>query len=119
MSSEPEKPNDYFPSEKAAEHLGMSVKTLIALIKAGGYSYTDMRPGAHNKPPWNRGRHLWGMTAAQLEAVKRGQARRVPSPAEAIRAHGTPAGSPVVGLPGHDGKSRLRRRTTPPRSTTG
>jgi hypothetical protein len=65
---------EFYSPERAAEHLGISVPTLIALMKAGGYSYTSLKPGAK---PWGRGRQLWGLSAPQLQAVIDGQARHV------------------------------------------
>jgi hypothetical protein len=91
------------PPDEAAKLLGgISVGTLVALLKAKGYAYTELKPGAR---PWGRGRQLWGLTDDQIAAVVAGQARRFASPEAPV------ARPPAVGLAahGHDGKSRLRR----------
>jgi hypothetical protein len=101
---------EFFAPEQAAEHLHISVPTLIALMKAGGYSYTSLKPGAK---PWGRGRQLWGLTAPQLQAVMDGQARQMPatesSGADVAAGQGGGRAKKARMLPGHDGRSRLRR----------
>lgn len=91
------------PPDVAARRLGgISTAKLIEILKAGGYSYTSLGTGA---APWGRGRKCWGLTDDQIAAVAAGQQRTHARP----EAAGAPA-RPAVALPGHDGKSRLRKR---------
>ena len=92
------------PSEAAAILGGISVATLIALLKAKGYPYTELKPGA---TPWGKGRQTWGLTDDQLATIVAGQARRHPLPTAS--GDGASTAPRIPGLPGHDGKSRLRR----------
>lgn len=95
------------PPDEAARRLGgISVRTLVALLKAKGYPYTELKPGA---TPWGRGRQLWGLTDDQIAAVVAGQARRFPGPVAAGQGTEAPPKAAPVPLPGHDGKSRLKR----------
>jgi len=93
------------PPDVAAARLGgISVGTLVALLKARGYAWTELKPGG---TPWGRGRQTWGLTDEQIAAVADGQARRHPRPPPPAGA--TPPRPAAVALPGHDGRSRLRR----------
>jgi len=96
------------PPDVAAARLGgISVGTLVALLRAGGYPYTMLKPGG---APWGRGRQTWGLTDDQIAAVADGQARTHARPADP--GAGIPAAPARVAraLPGHDGRSRLKRR---------
>jgi hypothetical protein len=104
--SAPTKAVEFYTPERAAGHLGISVPTLIALLKSGGYSYTELKPDAK---PWGRGRQTWGLTAVQLQAVMDGQARRFAAADGGVGQGKTPPRKAVPTLPGHDGRSRLRR----------
>jgi hypothetical protein len=99
------------PAE-CARRLGITVPTLVALLKAGGYSYTSLRPSSS---PWGRGRQHWGLTPDQLAAIVAGQSRRHPTPAEQGRGATAGAAADALTLRGWDGIDRLRgpRRQTP------
>ncbi len=89
----------------AAARIGLSVGRLVVLLKTYGYQFTEMSPGGK---PGDRGRGLWGMTAAQVEAVVRGQARGFNRPAAEVKP-------PKKGLP-VTSKSRVvypKSRTLP------
>lgn len=99
--------------EEAAQRLGgISIAQLVAILKAKGYDYTELKPGS---TPWGRGRQSWGMTDEQIAAFVAGQTRRHPRPDE--EQGGTKPDGPAPGLGplGHDGKSRIRY----PRSRKG
>jgi len=100
-------PTVVFTPEQAAEQLaGISVSTLIKLITAGGYSYTELSPGAKL---WGRGRKLWGLTDQQIQAIVDGQCRKMQTPAT-IDPPQDNKRKPGRVVPGHDGKQRLRIR---------
>jgi hypothetical protein len=94
------------PTEAASRLGGISVATLIALLKANGYAYTSLSP---NAKPWGRGRQLWGLTDAQIAAIAEGQARRHPSPGSGDVVPERTRALPGLAALGHDGKSRIRR----------
>lgn len=98
------------PDEVAKRLGGISVPSLVALLKAGGYTYTALQPGAK---PWGPGRKLWGLTDEQIAAVATGQARSFKLPEPAGDGAATPRPPATGPLPGHDGKSRLRRSRRP------
>lgn len=87
------------PPEVAAERLGgISVRTLVKLLREGGYSYTELSPGAK---PWGRGRRTWGLTDRQIETIIVGQARCIPQPEPSVqKSH----------MPGWNGIRRLKMR---------
>ena len=93
------------PEECARRLGGISVAALVKLLRAGGYSYTSLQPGAR---PWGRGRQCWGMTDDQLAEVVRGQAQRHRGAAEGGRSNAA-APAAVAGLSalGWDGIDRL------------
>lgn len=103
IAHHPKQLSDFFRPADAAAHLGGSQATLGALLRKHALAYTDLSP-EQNAKPWGRGRKTWGLTAEQLQAVKDHCTRRHATPTEA-----TPR-DVLAKLPGHDGKSRLRRR---------
>jgi hypothetical protein len=101
----------FFTPSFAAARLGISTRTLVDLLKAGGYAFTDLSPSMDRRS-WGRGRKAWGLTRSQLDAIIDGQARRFPKPS-------APGIAPKSAfLPGHDGISRIRK-VTPRRKKAG
>jgi hypothetical protein len=102
----------FFTPAFAAARLGISARTLVNLLKAGGYAFTDLSPSMDRRP-WGRGRKAWGLTRAQLDRIIDGQSRRFPEPAAPAGVSRSPAkvgpGQPLMA--GHDGIRRLRRLT--------
>ena len=92
--------------EQAAQLLaGISVKTLVGLLRTGGYSYVELSPGAK---PWGRGRRAWGLTDSQIAAIIAGQTRKIQTP-EHEKITPKPRTKTPALFAGHDGKVRLRR----------
>ncbi len=83
-----------------SDRLGITTGALVALIRAGRYAWTELRPGGK---PGARGPNQWGLTDAQLADILRGQERRIAEPTAGVAE--LPAAPPSP-----DGKSRLRRR---------
>lgn len=76
MTDDPRTPLVLAPSAAAAR-LGVSVASLVTLVRHYGYAFTELALGGR---PGDRGRGRWGMTAAQIVSVVRGQARAVAKP---------------------------------------
>lgn len=96
------------PEEVSRRLGGISVATLISLLKAKGYPWTELKPGG---TPWGRGRQTWGLTDDQIAVVIAGQSRTFAA-TDAPDSPGTaelPKGDARLTSLGHDGKSRLRR----------
>lgn len=91
MTDDPPTPLVLAPSAAAAR-LGVSVGSLVALVRHYRYSFTELALGGR---PGDRGRGRWGMTEGQVEAVVRGQARAVAEPASTLGKPPT-ARSPVT-----------------------
>jgi hypothetical protein len=93
------------PEEAARRLGGIAVPTLIAIIKDGGYSFTNLSPGSK---PWGRGKRRWGLTDSQIDAVIAGQSRQIPAPTGARRSKATAdQAADVLRLHGWDGVDRL------------
>jgi hypothetical protein len=88
---------------EAAARLGITTAALTALLRRHRYEFTELVPGGK---PGDRGRHRWGLTEPQVQAILRGQARALPDPAALDTA--APQSSPVS----PDGKRRLKGRRT-------
>jgi hypothetical protein len=93
------------PAE-AAFRLGLSVASLVAIIRRHRYRFTELSAGGK---PGDRGRNRWGLTEAQLDAIVRGQERGYVEP---VRTAGPSAPSPMS----PDGRSRLRKGSDPRRA---
>jgi hypothetical protein len=102
------------PPQEAARRLGgISVSTLVKLLRDGGYSFVSLSPGAK---PWGRGRKLWGMTDEQINALIAGQNRRHPPPSGAGQGKAAKGGDTDLRVYGWDGVDRLnspRKRNAP------
>jgi hypothetical protein len=97
------------PAEAARRLGGISVATLIEILKVRGYEWTELTPGVK---PWGkggRGRKRWGLTDDQIAAVVAGQSRRHARPAPGDAPPPKPKGT----IPGWDGKRRLGPRGKP------
>ena len=70
----------------AARRLGIPTGDLTAIIRRGGYRWTEIKPGGK---PGDRGPNRWGLTEAQLQAIIRGQERGFVTPQgpEEAKAH--------------------------------
>lgn len=98
-----------YEPEVAARRLGnISVSLLLAILKANPqrYKYTSFHTDPDAKP-WGRGRKAWGLSESQLAAIIDGQARTMPEARDKDQAAKP---KPCTTLPGHDGRSRLKRR---------
>jgi hypothetical protein len=102
------------PQEAARRLGGISVATLVKLLRDGGYSYVSLSPGAR---PWGRGRKCWDMTDEQINALISGQSRRLPAPSEARQGKAAvDRTTDSLRLHGWDGVDRLaspRKRNAP------
>jgi hypothetical protein len=85
----------------AAARLGVSVPTLVAILRKHRYHFTELAIGGK---PGDRGRFRWGLTEPQLQTIIRGQERGFVEPKPAVEASAPPM-SPAS----PDGRSRLRR----------
>lgn len=85
----------------AAARLGVSVPTLVAILRKHRYHFTELAIGGK---PGDRGRFRWGLTETQLQTIIRGQERGFVEPKPTAEAAAPPM-SPLS----PDGRSRLRR----------
>lgn len=92
-----------FEPEAVARFLKVSRETLVRLLKAYGYAYTELSPEAK---PWGSGRQTWGMTRAQIILLIQGQARRHPQPSDTPKPQAPTR--PGKAVTGSDGKKRVR-----------
>lgn len=101
-----------YPPEEVARRLGgISVALLVSILKAHGYEYTQLTPGAK---PWGRGRQVWGMTDEQIADLIAGQTRQHPKPENpADRSAARPIASPGLRAMGWDGVERASRPIVP------
>jgi hypothetical protein len=104
METEPKPPQLIYRPGEAAAMLGMTVAALVTLIRRYRYTYREVRPDGR---PGDRGRNRWGLSADDIGAIVRGQARVLPDPAP------VPEGPPKASPSSPDGRSRLRRGPRP------
>lgn len=97
--------------EQAADALGVSARTLVRIVRAKGYAFTNLTPESR---PGGGGYVKWRFTSAQLAAIVEGQQVRFVPPPQADAATPPPrAASQKFALPG--GRSRLARKRPPER----
>lgn len=101
MNGKPPVAPDVLEPGAVAARLGVSVPTLVAILRKHRYKFTELAIGGR---PGDRGRFRWGLTEVQLQAIIRGQERGFVEPAAPL-ADSQPATSPAS----PDGRSRLRR----------